>query len=112
GALEVDRDFVEALGRRSQLELLREELGHRSEHSIEFEAVFLRYLVGDRRDVRIVPILTSFVHESMYLGKSPRDHVAAQRFINGLAETMAAYPGRVCIIGGVDLAHVGPQFGD
>jgi MEMO1 family protein len=112
GPLEVERDFVESLGKRSGLELLREELGHRAEHSIEFEAVFLKHLVGDRHDVRIVPILTSFVHEAMYTGRNPRDHVEARRFIEALGETIAAYPGRVCIIGGVDLAHVGPQFGD
>jgi AmmeMemoRadiSam system protein B len=111
GALEVDRDFVEALQRRARLDLLEGELAHRSEHSIEFEAVFLRYLFRDR-EVRFVPLLTSFVHELMHEGTNPRDDPASQRLITALGETIAAYPGRVCLIGGVDLAHVGPQFGD
>lgn len=111
GALEVDRDFVEALQRRARADLLQAEIGHRAEHSIEFEAVFLRHLI-DGREVRIVPLLASFVHEAMLAGENPRDHREGQRFIEALGETIAAYPGRVCVVGGVDLAHVGPQFGD
>src|SRR5207245_2675781 len=56
--------------------------------------------------------LTSFVHQLMAAGTNPKDDPDAQRFIDALGETIAAYPGRVCIVGGVDLAHVGPQFGD
>jgi MEMO1 family protein len=111
GPLEVDRDFVDALQRRARTNLFQGELGHRAEHSIEFETVFLRYLFGDR-DVRIVPLLTSFVHELMLEGTNPRDDPESQRFIEALGETIATYPGRVCVVGGVDLAHVGPQFGD
>jgi AmmeMemoRadiSam system protein B len=111
GALEVDRDFVAALQRRSRSDLLQSELGHRTEHSIEFETVFLRHLFGDR-EIRIVPILTSFVHESILQGTNPRDNPDSERFIEALGETISAYPGRVCVVGGVDLSHVGPQFGD
>ncbi len=112
GPLEVDHDFVEALGRRSRQDLLAEELGHRTEHSIEFETVFLRYLFGGRREIRMVPILLSFVHESMHVGRNPWEDLEARRFVEALGETISAYPGKVCIVGGVDLAHVGPQFGD
>jgi len=111
GALQVDHDFVEALQRRSRHDLMHDELGHRTEHSIEFEAVFLRYLFGDR-EIRIVPLLTSFVHQLMAEGTNPRDDAESMRFVEALGETISAYPGRVCIVGGVDLAHVGPQFGD
>jgi len=111
GALEVDRPFVDALARRARSDLFRGEIGHRTEHSIEFETVFLRYLFP-HREIRIVPILTSFVHQLMAEGINPRDDPESQRFIEALGETIAAYPGRVCLIGGVDLAHVGPQFGD
>ncbi len=111
GALEVDQDFVMALQRRSGVDLLAAELSHRTEHSIEFETVFLRHLFG-ARDVRIAPILTSFVHGQMAAGKNPREDLESEQFIDALGETIAAYPGKVCIVGGVDLAHVGPQFGD
>ncbi|HEY3116303.1 MAG TPA: AmmeMemoRadiSam system protein B [Chloroflexota bacterium] len=112
GPLAVDGDFVEGLQRRSGLDLLQEEMSHRVEHSVEFEAVFLQHLFAGRRDIRFVPILVDFVHRAMVHGQNPRDENDGGKFVDALAETISAYPGRVCVIGGVDLAHVGPQFGD
>lgn len=112
GPLAVDRDFIDALQRRSGMDLLREEMSHRVEHSVEFEAVFLQHLFAGRREIRMAPILTDFVHRSMIEGKDPREDPDARGFIEALGETLAAYPGRVCVVGGVDLAHMGPQFGD
>ena len=112
GPLAVDRDFVEALGRRSGLDLFEGELGHRTEHAIEFQAVFLQYLFAGRREVRTVPILASFLHELMALGKDPAQDSDVQRFVEALGETIASWPGKICLVGGVDLAHVGPRFGD
>ena len=112
GPLPVDHDFAEALSRRSGLDLFRGELGHRTEHAIEFQAVFLQYLFAGRREIRAVPILASFLHELMVTGKHPAQEPDVQRFIDALGETLASWPGRVCLVAGVDLAHVGPRFGD
>ena len=81
GTLEVDQDFVAGLQRRSRADLLSGELSHRTEHSIEFETVFLRHLFGDR-DIRIAPILTSFVQEQMAQGRNPREDPESERFID------------------------------
>jgi hypothetical protein len=112
GAAPVDRDFVDALARRARQDCFGSELAHRVEHSIELQAVFLRYLFADRRDVRIVPVLASFAHEAMHQGRRPDDDPRVPRFLDALAETIAAGGGRVCLIAGADLAHVGPRFGD
>ncbi len=112
GAAPVARDFAEALARRARQDCFGSELAHRSEHSIEFQAVFLRYLYAGRRDVAIVPILTSFVHEAMARGKRPEDDPRVPRFLDALADTIAASGRRVTLIAGADLAHVGPRFGD
>src|SRR5207253_9466006 len=85
---------------------------HRVEHSIELQAVFLRYLFADRRDVRIVPVLASFAHEAMHRGQRPDDDPRIPRFLDALAETIATSGRRVALIAGADLAHVGPRFGD
>ena len=71
-------------------------------------------MTGDpgAREIRAVPILASFLHELMVLGKDPAQDPEVQRFIEALGETLASWPGRVCLVGGVDLAHVGPRFGD
>ncbi|PYO55864.1 MAG: AmmeMemoRadiSam system protein B, partial [Candidatus Rokuibacteriota bacterium] len=49
GAVPVDRDFYEALSRRYGADLLSSEAAHRSEHSIELQAVMLRHVLGARR---------------------------------------------------------------
>jgi len=112
GAAPVDRDFVDALATRARQDCFGSELAHRVEHSIELQAVFLRYLFADRRDVRIVPVLASFAHEAMHRGRRPDDDPRVPRFLDALGETIAASGRRVALIAGADLAHVGPRFGD
>jgi AmmeMemoRadiSam system protein B len=112
GAAPVDRDFVEALAARSGQDCFGSELAHRREHSIEFQAVFLRYLFGGRRDISVVPVLASFVHEAMVQGKRPEDDPDVARFLDALQETAATSGRRVAYVAGADLAHVGPRFGD
>jgi len=112
GDVQVDRDFVEALARRARQDCFGSELAHRVEHSIELQAVFLRYLYAHRRDIRIVPVLASFAHEAMLGGKRPDDDPRVPGFLEALAETIAASGRRVALVAGADLAHVGPRFGD
>jgi hypothetical protein len=112
GPAPVDQDFVDALVRRAPLDCFASELAHRNEHSIEFQAVFLRYLFGARRDVRIVPILTSFAHEALMTGETPDADPLVRGFLDALVETAAASGRRVAWVAGADLAHMGPRFGD
>ena len=108
----VDRDFVESLAARSGQDCFASELAHRSEHSIEFQAVFLRYLFEARRDITVVPVLTSFAHEALVHGKRPEDDPRVARFLEAVADSVAASGRRVAFVAGADLAHVGPRFGD
>lgn len=112
GAVPVDRDFSESLGRRYGGDLLASELAHRTEHSIEFQCAFLRYLFSGQRDFTIVPILASFFHERLLDGKEPEADSRVPRFFDALQDTLAASNRRICLIAGADLAHVGPRFGD
>ena len=115
GPLEVDREVLDAIVRRSPEDLFAAELAHRGEHSIEFQAVWLQYLRhraggGERR---IVPLLTSFVHECLARGKSPGGAAGRRRGARRrVRDAMATIPRRYCIVAGADLAHVGPRFGD
>ncbi len=112
GPAPVARDFVEALASRAGQDCFGSELAHRAEHSIEFQAVFLRYLYAGRRDVEIVPVLTSFAHEALARGRGPEDDPRVPRFLEALDATIAASGRRVALVAGADLAHVGPRFGD
>jgi AmmeMemoRadiSam system protein B len=112
GAARVDRDFVEALAGRARQDCFGSELAHRNEHSIEFQAVFLQYLYGGRREIAIVPVLTSFVHEALARGARPEHDPRVPAFLDALRDTVAASGRRVAFIAGADLAHMGPRFGD
>jgi hypothetical protein len=112
GPAPVDQDFVDALVRRAPLDGFSSELAHRNEHSIEFQAVWLRYLFGARRDVTIVPVLTSFAHEALARGTAPEADPRVAKFLDALVDTAAASGRRVAWVAGADLAHVGPRFGD
>ncbi len=112
GPARVDRDLVERLAARAGQDLFGSELAHRTEHSIEFQAVFLQYLFAGRRDVTIVPVLASFAHEALLRGRGPEDDARVPRFLDALAETLAASGRRAVLVAGADLAHMGPRFGD
>lgn len=111
GAAAVDRDFFTALARRYGHDLLASETAHRSEHSIEFQAVMLRRLLQSR-SFTILPLLASFLHEAVWTGGEAEADPRVPAFLGALGETIAASERRVCVIAGVDLAHVGPRFGD
>jgi len=112
GPAPVDRDFLEALQRRYGHDLLASEPAHRAEHSIEFQAVMLRHVLGERRPFSIVPLLASFLHEAVWSGGPAEADPRVPRFLDALRETIAETRARVCVVAGVDLAHVGPRFGD
>ena len=112
GDVPVDHDFVDALAARARQDCFGSELAHRVEHSIEFQAVFLRHLYPNGRDISIVPVLASFAHEAMLSGRHPDADPRVPRFLEAVAETIAASGRRVVLVAGADLAHVGPRFGD
>jgi hypothetical protein len=72
----------------------------------------LRHLLGKRRPFSILPVLASYAHEAVWARTDPEADPRVPRFIDGLLETMAASGRKTCLIAGVDLAHVGPRFGD
>ena len=112
GGVPVDRDFYEALAARAGQDLLASESAHRQEHSIEFQTVMLQYLLGRRRPFTILPVLASYLHEAVWRRSRPEGDPRVPRFLDALRETIASSTRRVCLIAGVDLAHVGPRFGD
>lgn len=112
GAVPIDRDVFDALARRYRGDLLGSEGAHRTEHSIEFQAVMLQHLLGRRRPFTMLPVLASFLHEAIWTGSDPEADIRVPRFVDALLETLAASGRRACLIAGVDLAHVGPRFGD
>jgi AmmeMemoRadiSam system protein B len=115
GPVPVDAEVLEAMVAGSPVDLFAAELAHRAEHSIELQAVCLRWAERARRrgrEVRFVPLLASFVHECLAARRSPDDVPAVAGALDALSAAMARVPRRYCVVAGADLAHMGPRFGD
>ncbi len=115
GTVKHHAEFMAELARRHPYELYSEPLPHRTEHTIEFQTVFLQHLLGGRRDFTIVPILCSYAYLMLTEAHFEREHNIIVAFIKALRETCAAFAvrrQRVCLIASVDLSHVGPRYGE
>jgi hypothetical protein len=112
GRLRTDQTFVDHFVEQAGSGFFDDELAHRQEHSIEFQAVFLQYLLGEHRDFSIVPILVGSFHDLLEKRLDPMSDPEVSRFVRALTEAEKASGKRVVYIGGIDLCHVGPEFGD
>ena len=110
GTVATDRRFLEALTARCRTDFYEDEYCHRSEHSVEFQALFLQYLYGQEQRLRIVPILCSLPPQ-LYLGASVSAHSEIEEFVEALRATLEERGPEVCCIGAVDLSHIGRRFG-
>lgn len=111
GPIPVDDAYVDFIEHRLGRSLYADEWAHRTEHSIEFQAVFLRYVFPTDPGLRIVPILCSSFQTWVHNGHLPGDDARIRAFLDALREADAEL-GPSVYIAGADLAHVGPKFGD
>ena len=112
GVLPTDTEFIERFREKLSFDLTEDEIAHRQEHSIEFQAIFLRHVFPDR-DIRIVPVLTSALFEYVESGEGNAD---ADNFLTELYETLAEtgkeLGRKVAWVASVDFCHIGKKFGD
>jgi AmmeMemoRadiSam system protein B len=102
---EVVQDLAEAIGP----EAFDEELHHRTEHSVELSAVWLHYM-RDRNPCPMVPILCGSYQHFVNGENQPSDDAKIAAFVH--AARKIASKRKVLAVASVDLAHVGPSFGD
>jgi AmmeMemoRadiSam system protein B len=112
GIARTDTDFVKSLSRRCSWDIFQDEFLHRSEHSIEFQVVFLQSVLGSDMQARIVPILCGSLDQCFDDGRLPEEEPAILEFLNAIRMEAASCQKQICFIAGVDLSHMGPQFGD
>ncbi len=102
GLAYTDREFIAALEERVGPEVRGHEWGHRVEHSIEFQVIFLRYLLGDR--FRLVPVLCGGLETI-----TEKDQTLLENFITALRELVDE---ETYFVAGVDFCHLGVRYGD
>jgi hypothetical protein len=84
GLVPTDRAYVDRIAALAARDLFEDELSHRTEHSIEFQVVFLQYLLGGRREFSIVPILVGSFHDLMEAEIDPIETDEVRRFVAAL----------------------------
>lgn len=112
GVMATDRDFVESIAAEYSADPFEDELTHKFEHSIEFQVIFLQYVLRGKSNVKIVPILCSSFNEMVEKNIIPSESPAVGNFISLLKKTVAESARSVCFVAGADLSHVGRRFGD
>jgi len=112
GTIRTNRSLLENLKEKCGDHLFEDEFVHKQEHSIEFQMVFLRYLLTNGKEFEVLPILCGSFHQMIYDRKSPHAVEEFQQFIDSLRELLAKSKLRTCLIAAADLAHIGLRFGD
>jgi MEMO1 family protein len=109
GPASADNAFLDRLQLLWNGDLFAGEFSHAGEHSIEFQAVYLRSL---GIEAPIVPLLCDSLHSLVPYGKVPTDVALVHDFISALQAALRHDDRKITLIGAVDLAHVGQRFGD
>jgi AmmeMemoRadiSam system protein B len=109
GPIQVDTALADAIAKQCKQSFFEDETAHRQEHSIEFQAVMLGHTLGATQ-ATFLPVLCGSVHD--LINKDPSQDNALQDFIGATKEAIEKDGREVCVIAGVDLAHIGPHFGD
>ena len=109
GTVYTDQNIVNKINELADYDFLKEEYLHKDEHSIEFQTVFLKHFAPS--DFKILPILCSFSH-SLFSDKESEDMKIFVSFVDSLKMALNDFTGTVNFIASVDLAHVGPRYGD
>lgn len=119
GTIETDSELVDRVvaAYDGPDDLFAGEFAHKGEHSIEFQMVELAHLYGEGsrapRKIKALPVLCGSIHDLMGARSKASEDVRVRSFHDALVKALRDIePARVCFVGGVDLAHVGSDFGD
>lgn len=112
GEVRCDIEFIQMLWSNSASDFSGDVLAHKTEHTIEFQLLFLQYLFQARRAFTFVPILCSFSYDVLNAAPMTRERQIIDDFTTALRKTISHFGKKVCLIASVDLSHVGPRYGD
>lgn len=113
GAVEVDESLYEDIRQKLWYDPLEEEWVHAKEHSLEFQALWLKYIWRDKTPKWVPLLCSSFERFSNDKSPSTVESVEkALKEIGGLLAERAKKGQKIMVLAGIDLAHVGPKFGD
>lgn len=107
GTVRHDAEFLDQLEAHYGQSLGEGVLAHETEHSVEFQALWIAHHWPDDPPP-IVPILVRGFPEQIRAAESPRGLGPVERFLEALRATLDGK--NAVVIASVDLAHVGPVY--
>jgi MEMO1 family protein len=111
GLVEADLAGIDALAAKARgFDPYADQFNHKREHSLEFQVVFLKHILKER-PFRIIPVLAGLGAQQAH-GSDPDADKRIAGFMDGVRDLVESRPGRIVVVAGADLAHVGPRFGD
>jgi MEMO1 family protein len=108
GNAKADKTSIERLRDAGKKVIAPNDFGHKAEHSIEFQVIFLQHILK-KRPFNIIPILCGSLLVSLpeYTRSAYRDKAAP--FLEALSEI--ANDAETLVVAGVDFSHIGLKFG-
>lgn len=110
GVIENEKTLTNELRKTGKGVVSEDDFPHRSEHSIEFQAVFLRHLLNGK-NLTIIPILCGAIESCVpdFSREAYLERTAP--FINKLRQILTDPEKETLLVAGVDFSHIGPKFG-
>jgi len=110
GVAECERGWVERLKAAGGRLIAKDDFVHRTEHSIEFQVLFLQHLLP-KDSFKIVPILCGNLQTTLpaYERKAYREK--AGDFLEMVKGILEHSREEALVVAGVDFSHIGPKFG-
>jgi AmmeMemoRadiSam system protein B len=118
-----EKDFITPLGTAKNeiavTQQLREVAGevhttddfaHRSEHSIEFQLIFLQHLLSEK-PFTIIPVLCGSLQANLTEYTRRAYLKRAKPFLEKLAQIVSDPEHEMLVVAGVDFSHIGLKFG-
>ena len=109
GSIKTDKDFVRRLIEAGGEAVSPNDIAHRKEHSLEFQLVFLQYILGS--DFALVPILCGSFGKDLQKYSRPTEIPGVSDLLRVLKGHVRELGKEVLVVAGVDFSHVGPKFG-
>lgn len=114
GLVKCEKDLAQELINLLGRKIIADSFIHRGEHSVEFQAVWLKSVFKGEDEIRILPFLCGSLIPLVEQGGHPENVEEYNHILNTLKNLLDSWKeanGPVMIITSVDLSHVGPQFG-
>ncbi|MCF8142683.1 MAG: AmmeMemoRadiSam system protein B [Deltaproteobacteria bacterium] len=110
GIARADQEAVGRLRESGRNIIAPDDFVHRSEHSIEFQIIFVQHLLNDH-PVEVVPILCGSLQTGIpEYGRQAYQETAGP-FLETLRRLLHEPEQDTLIVAGVDFFHIGPKFG-